>query len=82
MTRSICDELLNEFRRPGKRIYREAADLLRACGFQEHQILQEQALWKHPRGIAMVVPVNRELSLIYKKLIERMLLSLRFPDGC
>ena len=79
MTRSICDELLDEFRRPGKRSYRETADLLRACGFREHQTLNGQALWKHPRGIPLVIPLSSELSISYKKLIERRLLELRFP---
>lgn len=81
MTRSTCEELLEEFRRPGTRSYREAADLLRTCGFQERETAKGHAIWGHVRkGILLTIPMKRELLIIYKKLVERSILELRFQD--
>lgn len=81
MIRSTCEELLEEFRRPGTRSYREAADLLRACGFQGRETARGHAIWVHVhRGILLTIPIKRELLIIYKKLVERSVLELRFHD--
>ena len=81
MIRSMCEELLEEFRRPGTRSYREAADLLRACGFQERKTSRGHAIWGHVhRGILLTIPMKRELLIIYKKLVERSILELRVQD--
>jgi len=80
MTRSTCEQLLEEYRRPGTRTYRETADLLRACGFQERETLRGHAIWSHRRGVLLTVPITRELKVAYKKLVERSILQLRFLD--
>jgi hypothetical protein len=79
MTRSTCEELLEEFRRPGTRTYRETADLLRACGFEGRETARGHAIWKN-RGIQVTIPMKRDLLIIYKKLVERSILELRFLD--
>lgn len=80
MTRSTCEQLLEEYRRPGTRTYRETADLLRACGFQERQTSRGHAIWIGPRGIRLTIPMTRDLKIPYKKLVERSILQLRFLD--
>ncbi len=80
MTRSMCDQLLQEFRRPGTRTYRETADLLRACGFQERKTAKGHAIWTSRRGTPLTIPVTRELLVKYKKLVERRILELRLLD--
>lgn len=78
---SRCEELLEEFRRPGTRSYQEAAILLRACGFQERKTSKGHAIWGHVhRGILITIPIKRELLINYKKLVERSILELRLQD--
>lgn len=80
MARSICDELLDAFCRPGARTYRQAADLLRACGFQKRQATEDLTLWKHARGILLLLPMNLDLKVSFKKLVERSILQVRLLD--
>jgi len=80
MTRSTCEQLLEEYRRPGTRTYRETADLLRACGFQERPTPRGHVIWMSPRGGSLTIPKTRELKIAYKKLVERSILELRLLD--
>ena len=80
MTRTICQELLDEFCLRGNRTYREAADLLRSCGFQEDRSAGGKMVWKHARGSRLVLPLDQDLHVTLKKHVERALLELRLLD--
>ena len=80
MARSACDELLEEFCRPGTRTYRETRELLLACGFEERVTRNQHAVWKGPRGMTLTLTTERFLKDYYKSLVERMIRSLRLLD--
>ncbi|HVT60188.1 MAG TPA: hypothetical protein VHR45_17570 [Thermoanaerobaculia bacterium] len=80
MARSTCEELLEEYRRPGTRTYRETRELLLACGFQERVTPKQHAVWKGPRGSTLTLTTDRYLKHYYKALIERTIRSLRLLD--
>jgi predicted RNA binding protein YcfA (HicA-like mRNA interferase family) len=81
MTRSTCEELLQEFRRSGARTYREAEDLLRECGFEARLTTPGHVLWKHPRGIRLTLPKkDKDLKVSYKMLVVRNVTAVQLID--